>query len=136
MNKPDIKIMAVSNVFSRVMHFKKAGDIEQGHLHTYDHATLISSGSVRVDILSDALANENSREFVAPAMVFIRKDKIHRLTALEDNTVCVCIHALRTVDEEIVDAEFLMEEVVGGNNEVKNLVAKKCSQPMSSFISP
>jgi hypothetical protein len=134
MNKPEIKIMAVSNVFSRLMHFKKAGDVEQGHLHTYDHATLVSSGSVRVDILSNALTTESSREFIAPAMVFVSKDKLHRLTALEDNTVCACIHALRTVDEEIVDPEFLINEVVGGSNEVKNLVAEKCGQPMKSFV--
>jgi hypothetical protein len=135
MNKPEIKIMAVSNVFSRLMHFKKAGDIEQGHLHTYDHATLVSSGSVKVDILSNSLTTENSREFVAPAMVFISKDKLHRLTALEDNTVCACIHALRTIDEEIVEPEFLMEELAGGNNIVKNLVAEKYGQPMKSFVS-
>jgi hypothetical protein len=51
MNAPDIKIIAVSNVFSRLMHFNKAGDIEVGQTHPYDHATLVSSGSVRVDVL-------------------------------------------------------------------------------------
>jgi len=29
MNSPEIKMLAISNVFSRLMHFKKAGDIEK-----------------------------------------------------------------------------------------------------------
>ena len=38
-------------------------------------------------------------------MVYIHKDSIHEITSLEDNTICYCIHAIRTVDQEIVDPD-------------------------------
>lgn len=135
MSSPDIKIIAVSNVFSRLMHFNKAGDVEFGHTHSYDHATLVSSGSVRVDILNGA-GIESSREFVAPNMVFIQKDKQHQLTALEDNTVCACIHALRTVDETIVSPEFLITPMTSKNKgEIRNEIQRvygKLMQPLTA----
>lgn len=71
------------------MHFEKAGDIEQGHTHNFDHLTLLASGSLRVTVEGKAT------EFKAPHMIYIHKDKKHELVALEDNTVAYCIHALR-----------------------------------------
>jgi hypothetical protein len=130
MNAPDIKIIAVSNVFSRLMHFNKAGDIEVGHTHPYDHATLVSSGSVRVDVLGVS-GVESSREFAAPNIVFIQKDKVHQLTALENNTVCACIHALRTVDETIISPEFLVSPMLSENKgEIRNEIQRVYGQPM------
>jgi hypothetical protein len=37
--------------------------------------------------------------FSAPHIVFIRKEQVHELVAMEDNTVCYCIHALRDGDD-------------------------------------
>ena len=113
MTNPEITIIAVSNVFCRLMNFKNKGDIEEGHKHTYHHATLVSSGSVRVEILDDNI-NQNivlSKEFTAPNFIFIDKDKNHRIISLEDNTVCSCIHAVRDIEGEIVDPAFLIEPV-------------------------
>lgn len=133
MSSPDIKIIAVSNVFSRLMHFNKAGDIEVGHTHPYDHATLVSSGSVRVDILGVS-GIESSREFVAPDMVFIQKNRIHQLTALEDNTVCACIHALRTVDEQIISPEFLISPMTSENKgEIRDEIQRVYGQSMQAI---
>lgn len=109
MNNPDIKILAISNIYSRLMHFKLAGDYEQGHYHTYDHGTLLSSGKLLVEIIDDSGKTVESKEFVAPTFVYIDKNRIHKLTALEDNTVAVCIHALRTIDEDILSPDFLVE---------------------------
>jgi hypothetical protein len=134
MSRPEIKIIAVSNVFSRLMHFKNAGDVEYGHTHTYDHATLVSSGSVRVDVTStDGI--ESSKNFIAPTMIFVPKDKRHSLTALEDNTVCVCIHALRTIDDAIVSPEFLVSPMVSENKgEIKNEINKAYGQDMQPMV--
>lgn len=135
MASPEIKIIALSNVYSRLMHFLKKGDIENGHKHTYDHATLVSSGSVLVEVLDEFTKEPiSSKTFTAPNMVFIHKDKIHRLIALEDNTVCSCIHAIRTIDDEIVDSDFLIDPVWSQEKgEVRGLVREKYNKEMLGF---
>jgi hypothetical protein len=107
---PEVKILAVSNVYCRLMNFKSKGDTELGHYHSYDHGTLLASGRLLVEILDDDNNIVSSKQYDAPTFIFIKKDKIHKLTALEDNTVATCIHALRTIDEEIIDSDFLVEE--------------------------
>ena len=50
-------------------------------------------------VLSIQIKIENEISiFKAPQMIYIKADKIHELTALEDNTVVYCIHALRDID--------------------------------------
>ena len=89
MNAPEIKLGSAKNVYTRQMHFVRAGDTEQGHTHQFDHLTLLAVGSLRVTV------ENKSTEFVAPHMIWIHKDKMHELTALQDNTVAYCNHALR-----------------------------------------
>lgn len=89
MTKPTINIGVTCNVFVRQMHFKEAGDVEQGHTHPYDHLSLLGKGSVRVEV------DGESTDFVAPHMLWIRADKEHKITALTDGTVMYCVHALR-----------------------------------------
>ena len=86
---PKIAVSCVSSVYVRHMVFEKTGDIEDGHSHQFDHQTLVAKGSVRVS------ANGKSTVFNAPHCVFIKAGVEHELTALEDDTVCYCIHALR-----------------------------------------
>lgn len=99
MAEPIITLGCVSNLFSRQMHFQKAGDIEHGHTHQFDHLTLLASGKLNVTV--DGV----SSVFVAPHMIYIKADKNHELVALEDNTVAYCIHALRNGDalNDIID---------------------------------
>ena len=102
MNSPEVLLGCVANLWSRMMHFKKAGDTEQGHTHQFDHLTLLASGSLRVTV--DGLVTE----FQAPHMIFIKKDKNHELVALVDNTVAYCIHALRDKDtQDILDPAMI-----------------------------
>lgn len=97
MNAPNVKMSNVGNVFVRMMQFEKAGDTEQGHTHQFDHCTLLASGSVLVR------AKGKETEFKAPMLIWINKDIEHELVALEDNTVCACIHAVRNSEGEIID---------------------------------
>jgi hypothetical protein len=109
------------------MHFVKKGDVEYGHSHDFDHGTLVSTGSVLVEIV-----NPNTKEVVsykridAPNFVFIEKHKYHQITSLEDDTVCACIHALRTNDEELLDPDFLIEQLTGDGKGIipKTITAK------------
>jgi hypothetical protein len=114
-NPPEIKIICVSNVYSRLMHFKNKGDVEAGHKHLFDHGSLVSSGSVLYEVLDDAGQAVSSKVFTAPNFIFVDKDKNHRITALEKDTVCACIHALKTNDQELLDPDFLIEPLVGDN---------------------
>ena len=117
--QPEIKILAVSNVYCRLMNFNKAGDFEQGHYHSYDHGTLLAKGKLLVEKTDDAGNVTSAKVFTAPTFLFIEKDHRHVLTALEDNTVATCIHALRTIDETIIDSSFFIEETVLADCEVQ-----------------
>lgn len=90
---PHVSISCVANLFCKQMLFVKSGDVEHGHRHAFDHTTLLASGSVEVK------ANGKTIRFSAPHMIFIKADIEHEITALEDNTVAYCIHALRKDDE-------------------------------------
>jgi len=127
---PNTRSIALSNVYTRMMFFEKAGHTEVGHHHEFDHATLISSGSVRVEILSDTGEVISSKEFVAPTMVFIEKFKNHRIVALEDNTVAACIHALRTVDENLIDPDFIIDSSQLEEKTVSGLIREKYEMGM------
>lgn len=106
-NLPAVNISCVANLFSRMMHFKKVGDIEHGHTHPFDHLTLLAHGSLKVTV--DGI----STVFKAPHMIYIHKDKNHELVALEDDTVAYCIHALRDGNEidDILDPTTIPEGV-------------------------
>ena len=108
--RPEIKIIAVSNVYCRSLHFKNTGDIETGHYHSYDHGTLVSSGKLLVEMIRDDGTVISSKEFISPSFIFISKLCRHRLTALEDNTIAVCIHAMRDIEGNILSPDFLIDE--------------------------
>jgi mannose-6-phosphate isomerase-like protein (cupin superfamily) len=92
---PEITIGCVANLWSRMMHFRHAGDIELGHTHQFDHLTLLAKGRLQVTV------EGNVSEFSAPTMIYIKADKNHELVALEADTVAYCIHALH--DKETGD---------------------------------
>jgi quercetin dioxygenase-like cupin family protein len=102
MNQPTVHLGCVANLFSRMMHFAKAGDIEMGHTHQFDHLTLLAKGKLKVTVEGTA------SEFTAPHMIYIHKDKRHELQALTDDTVAYCIHALRDKDTgDILDPSMV-----------------------------
>jgi quercetin dioxygenase-like cupin family protein len=85
-----------------MMRFEKAGDIEIGHTHQFDHLTLLAKGKLKVTVEGVPSV------FTAPHMIYIHKDKIHELEALTDETVAYCIHALRDKDNnEILDPSMI-----------------------------
>lgn len=107
MPEPDVKIGCVANLFSRMMHFKNAGDIEHGHTHQFDHLTLLAAGKLQVTVEGQASI------FTAPHMIYIKKDKQHELVALVPDTVAYCIHPLRIGEDvdDIVDPSMVPEGV-------------------------
>lgn len=97
---PQTKMTCVKNLWTRQMFFAKAGDANEGHVHTYDHTTLLAYGSVRIHV------NGQPTDFKAPQMIYIQAGKSHFIEALEDGTVAYCVHALRDKDtEELIDPD-------------------------------
>lgn len=99
MGQPTPRIGVVSNVFVRQMEFAKAGDVEIGHKHAYDHMTLLAKGEIQVRI------GDQISVFKAPMLILIRADQEHELTALVDETVVYCVHGLRGDDksDDLID---------------------------------
>lgn len=103
MAQPKIKIACVANLYTREMRFERAGDTELGHKHPFNHITFLSSGKLKVE------TELGISEYSAPQMIYIHKDYVHELTALVDNTVAYCIHALRNGDgiDDIIDEDMI-----------------------------
>jgi len=100
-DSPNVSINLVSNIFIKQMEFAKTGDFMPGHTHTYDHMTLLAKGSVKVTV------NEQDTIFNAPHIIFIHKDNIHRIEALEDNTVAYCINGVVQDNGNITDGDII-----------------------------
>jgi quercetin dioxygenase-like cupin family protein len=100
MAEPVQKITCVKNLWLRQMLFVRAGDVNEGHVHTYDHVTLLAHGSVRVAV------DGKTTEFEAPHMIYIKAGKLHHIEALEDGTIAYCVHALRDSEtHDILDPD-------------------------------
>jgi quercetin dioxygenase-like cupin family protein len=110
---PNTRITVATNLWLRQMHFEKAGDANEGHLHDHDHMTLLAHGKVRINV------EGNVSEFSAPHMIFIQKGKRHFIEALEDGTIAYCVHALR--NKESAESEILdLDQIPVGIN-LRNL---------------
>jgi hypothetical protein len=86
------------NIWVRQNYLHKAGEYMAGHLHSFDHVSLLTQGKVRVEI--DGF---EPKEFTAPTFIVIKKEYKHKFTALEDNTLWYCVFALRDVNGEVTD---------------------------------
>ena len=92
------KMICYGNIWSRMMPYRKAGDMYPGHKHDHHHVTLLAQGAVRVQV-----EGYEPREFHAPAWIIIPKEHEHQFIALEDDTVAFCIHAVRDQEGEVVE---------------------------------
>jgi quercetin dioxygenase-like cupin family protein len=93
MASPKSQLSLISNLWIKLMTFERVGDVNKGHQHTFDHPTLLVKGRLRVDV--DGAVSE----FTAPHIIFIARNKVHTLTALEEDTVAAvftpCVMASR-----------------------------------------
>jgi hypothetical protein len=71
----------------------KAGATSRGHKHTKDHLSLLTQGTILVQV--EGL--DKPKEFTAPTFIVIRKEHNHNFTALT-NATWFCVFSVLDVD--------------------------------------
>ncbi len=95
--------LVLGNVFIRPMIFEKAGSVVEGHAHNFDHVTYCAKGSFRIEADGRSVVKKSTERH---NFVLIRAGVVHRLTALEDDTIGHCIYAHRTAQGTEVVQEY------------------------------
>ena len=107
-----MNIIELGNIAFRTGGPMAKGDIVQGHLHNYDHVTMVSHGSMLIEVMSgpamDGVTQSVIKSTVKSAkearnFVLILAGVAHRFTALEDGTVYQCVYAHRDEEGNAVD---------------------------------
>lgn len=98
----------VDNVYVKLMHLQYAGDVVEGHAHTFDHITLLAKGKVNME------ARGEVKEHSAPKLIVTPKGIVHKFTAISSDVVLCCVHAIRDGDEmeDIAPPNITEEEAV------------------------
>lgn len=96
------------NIWVRQNILEKAGQACDGHKHSFDHVSLLTSGAVEVEI-----EGHPARQFKAPTFIIIRKEHEHKFTAIEDNTNWYCVFALRDLDGNVSDLYSMQHDPLG-----------------------
>lgn len=98
----EIEHFFTEGVYARKMEIQ-AGTEVPTHKHVYDHLSILAKGRVRVAV------GPIIQEYVAPAMIEIKKDMSHKITALEDS-LWFCIHATTATDIESLEQTVIVKE--------------------------
>jgi len=75
-----------AGIWIRKMYYEKAATVYEGHKHNHDHLSLLATGKVVVEV-----EGYKQKQFTAPTFIIIRKNKEHRITALQDDTTWFCL---------------------------------------------
>lgn len=86
------------NIWVRQNHLKNKGDFTPGHIHLFDHVSLLVKGSVEVHV-----EGKPAKTFTAPTFVVVRKEQKHSFVALEDDTIFYCVFAIRDESGDLTD---------------------------------
>lgn len=86
------------NIWVRQNELDKAGEFVQGHKHTFDHVSLLMSGTVEVEV-----EGYEPKQFTAPTFIVIKKEHMHKFTAITDNCCWFCTFAMRDINGEVAD---------------------------------
>ena len=92
------------NVYVKKMIFPKGGNFYRGHHHNYDHVTLVAAGRVSVvfEAVPEVGLDAEEKQYNGGSLFVTRGFRQHKITALEDNTIVCCIHAIRDKDGEVI----------------------------------
>jgi hypothetical protein len=86
------------NIWVRQNLIEKSGEFHDGHKHHFDHVSLLTKGSVEVEV-----DGHPPKRFTAPTFIVIKKELNHKFTALEDDVNWYCVFALRDLNGEVIE---------------------------------
>jgi hypothetical protein len=105
--QPDsIETTLCDGIFIKSMVLHRKFTLVPQHSHTFDHVTMLATGSVRV-WKDDELVGD----FQAPHGILIEARTFHKFLSLEDNTTLYCIHHLHDTDGVEIHAENGLKEI-------------------------
>lgn len=85
-----VEFTEVDDIWIRAYTVPKAKTVISQHIHTHDHITLVSRGTVEAWQDGELLG-----EFSAPSVIKIPAGKKHAFKALTDDVSLCCLHNLR-----------------------------------------
>jgi len=104
----DWEFAGADGVFIKQMSLPKKGMVVPQHAHTYDHYTMLATGSLKV--IKDGV---EMGVFYAPKPIFIAAKAKHLLIAMVDDTLAYCIHNISETGEVEI-AEFHEIDIIHG----------------------
>lgn len=99
LNKPRSHTLGFfGNIWVRQNELDNKGDSVQGHKHTFDHVSLLMKGTVLVEV-----EGYKPKEFTAPTFIVIKKEHMHKFTAMTDDCCWFCTFAMRDINGDVTD---------------------------------
>lgn len=90
----------VGNIFCRTNTID-AGDMVQGHVHNFDHATFCTAGVIRVVRTSPDGVTDTAELVAGELPLLIKAECVHELHAVDGPAAYMCIYAHRTPQGEV-----------------------------------
>lgn len=85
-----VEFAEVDDIWVRAYSVAKAKTVIVQHVHTHDHMTLVSRGTVEA-----WQEGESIGKYKAPAIIKVLAGKKHAFMAVTDDVVLCCLHNLR-----------------------------------------
>ena len=102
-----VEFAEVDDIWVRAYTLPKAQMFAAQHVHTHDHITLVSRGTVEAWQDGELLG-----EFVAPSIVKIPAGKKHLFKAVTDDVCLCCLHNLRGTGMESPEIQEVKHAVL------------------------
>ena len=91
-----------SGVYVKQFHLRTVDEEVETHVHTYDHLSLLASGTVRVTV--DGVATV----YTAPTAVTIHAGKVHHIAPLTPDCLWYCVHK---IPEELLESGNALDSI-------------------------
>lgn len=104
----NVQHFLVGKIYAKQMTIKKDGYIA-GHVHQYDHMSILAKGSVIVDL------DGSKTRYDAPAVITIKKGQSHDVHPLEES-VWYCLHATNLNDPDEIDEATSVRKISQGTS--------------------